>query len=344
MAIGVTRRDFVAPLAAATVSPLLRPFAARAQRAERVRRIGVILPGAEDSPSTRTVIAALRDGLRDLGWSEGRNLEIDVRYVGPGGLGGPGGGGGGIDSHVNELLRLAVEVIVCNTLAVTRAVQQQTRTVPIVFAGVGDPVAAGLIGSLARPEGNTTGITNLYYSIAGKWLEILKEAVPRVTRVAIVFNPEFNVTEGYFAVIDNAAPLLGLTAVRMPLHGADEIGPAFESFAAEPNGGIVVIPPGLFGGERESMFAAALRHRLPAIYHAGGYASEGGLMGYGVEPADLFRGSASYVDRLLRGAKPGDLPVQLPTRFEFVVNLKTARAMGLELPPMLIARADAVIE
>jgi putative tryptophan/tyrosine transport system substrate-binding protein len=300
-----------------------------------VRRIGVILVGTENTAPTRTVIAAFRDKLKELGWSEGRNLRIDFRYV--------GADASRIGAQVEELMKLSAEVIVCNTLMVTRAVQQQTRTIPIVFAGIGDPVATGVLGSLARPEGNTTGVTNLYYSIAGKWLEFLKQAAPRLARVALIYNPEFTVTEGWFAAVDAAAPALAVQLVRTPFHSAAELERAIGAFAAEPDGGAIVMPPGLLAGDREAMFALALRHRLPAIYQAGSYASEGGLMAYGIESADLFRSSAAFVDRL-RGAKPGDLPVQFPTRFEFVINLKTARAIGLTIPPMLVAQADEVIE
>jgi len=316
-------------------APVFVPLQARAQRSARIRRVGVLMVGAESSESTRVALAKFRDALREVGWSEGRNLQVNVRYV---------GAGDEIDSQVAEILRGAAEVIVCNSLAITRAVHQQTRTVPIVFAGVGDPVASGLLGSLARPEGNATGVTNVYYSIAGKWLEMLKEAAPRVIRVAIVFNPDFSLTEGWFDAIDAAAPLLGLNVIRTPFRNAADLEPAIDAFAATPDGGVAVIPPGLVADERATMFALALRHRLPAIYHSGSYASEGGLMGYGVETAEYFRSAASYVDRLLRGAKPGDLPVQSPSRFEFVVNLKTAKAIGLDIPATLVARADTVIE
>jgi len=324
------RRKFLAVLGGALAWPLV----ARAQ-AQRVRRIAVLIYGGDDSRGSRAQVAALRDGLKELGWLEDRNLRIDIRF----------------DSDPNRLRLLAEalvsqspDVIVVSTNAATKALQQHTQTIPIVFAGVGDPVIGGLVTSLVRPEANITGVTNLFYSIGGKWLELLKEVAPRLARVAMIFNPEFTTTEGWFAAIEAAAAMLDVKAVRIPVLNAGEIETVVGKFASEPNGGLIVVPPGLVGAERDMIFRQAAQSRLPAIYQAKAYALDGGLMSYGTDAADLFRQSAFFVDRILRGAKPGELPVQVPTKFELAINLKTAKAMGLEIPPMLVARADEVIE
>jgi putative ABC transport system substrate-binding protein len=307
---------------------------ARAQ-AQRVRRIAVLIYGGEDSRGSQAQVAALRDGLKELGWIEDRNLRIDVRFDSDPTR---------LRAYAEALASQAPDVIVVSTNAATKALQQQTQTVPIVFAGVGDPVINGLVASLARPEGNITGVTNLFYSIGGKWLELLKEIAPHLARVAIIFNPELTTTQGWFATIEAAAAMLGVQAIRTPVRNPAEIAAALGKFANEPNGALVVVPPGLVGAERDMVFQQAAQRRLPAVYQAKAYALDGGLMSYGADAADLFRQSSTLVDRILRGAKPGELPVQVPTKFELVVNLKTAKAMGLEIPSMLIARADEVIE
>jgi putative ABC transport system substrate-binding protein len=331
MTFFLERRKCLAVLGGA----LAWPLTARAQQPQRVRRIGVLIYGGEDSRGSQAQVAALRDGLKELGWLEDRNLRIDMRF----------------DSDPNRLRLLAealvsqaLDVIVVSTNAATKALQQQTQTIPIVFAGVGDPVVNGLVATLARPEGNITGVTNLFYSIGGKWLELLKEVAPRLARVAMIFNPEFTTTEGWFAAIEAAAAMLDVKAVRIPVLNSEEIENAVGKFASEPNGGLIVVPPGLVGAEREMIFRQAAQRRLPAIYQAKAYALDGGLMSYGTDAADLFRQSAVFVDRILRGARPSELPVQVPTKFELAINLKTAKAMGLEIPPMLVARADEVIE
>jgi putative tryptophan/tyrosine transport system substrate-binding protein len=310
------------------------PLGARAQ-APRVRRIGVLIYGGEDSRGSQAQVAALRDGLKELGWVEDRNLRIEVRFDSDPER---------LRAHAEALVSLAPDIIVVSTNAATRALRQQTQTIPIVFAGVGDPVVNGLVASLARPDGNITGVTNLFYSIGGKWLELLKEVAPRLATVAVIYNPEFTTTQGWFAAIEAAAAMLGVKAIRIPVRNPAEIEDAIGTFAREPNGGLIVVPPGLVGAERDVVFRQALQRRLPAIYQAKAYALDGGLMSYGADAADLFRQCSTFVDRILRGAKPGELPVQVPTKFELAINLKTAKAMGLEISPMLLARADEVIE
>jgi putative ABC transport system substrate-binding protein len=270
-----------------------------------------------------------------LGWTEGRNLRIDVRF-------------GSSDSdrvraYAEELVSLAPDVIVTTGAAQTRAVQQRTQTIPIVFVQVGDPIASGVVNSIARPEGNTTGITNLFLTISGKWLELLKEAVPGVARVALIFDPQFLVAEIYVASIEAAATAAAIKTIRAPVHNTTEIEHAIDALAAEPSGGLIVVPPPLASPYRQLIFKLAVQHRLPVIV-GDITAAEGGLMSYGPNRAELFRSGASYVDRILRGAKPRELPVQFPTRFELVVNLKAAKAIGLTIPESFLLRADEVIE
>jgi putative ABC transport system substrate-binding protein len=325
------RREFIAGIGIAVAWPVV----ARAQQSERMRRIGVLMPYAERDPVAEAYLSGFIRGLTDLGWTDGRNVRIDYRWA-----------AGSLDrmrASAKELADLQPDVIVVQSIPVTRAVQQQTRTIPIVFVAVGDPVANGLVGSLSRPDSNTTGVTNLFPSVAGKWLELLKEASPHIARAALLFNPEI-VDRNYLPAIEAAATQYAVTTVRIPIRDASEIERAIESFAAEPNGSLIVVPP-LVGPDQEWVSRLALRHRLPAIYANRVYAVEGGLMSYGPDLADLFRrGGASYVDRILRGAKPGDLPVQFPTKFELVVNLKTAKAIGLTIPEIFLLRADEVIE
>jgi len=320
------RREFIAGLGAGAAWP----FAARAQQPSRMRRVGLLLPGAEDDPLYRSDIALLRDSLQKLGWTEGHNLRIELRFGGR--------------AYAEELLGLAPEVIVTTGVAQTRAVQRRTQTIPIVFVRVGDPVASGVVKSIARPEGNTTGVTNLFLSIAGKWLELLREVAPHVARVALIFNPDLPAAEFYVASIEAAATTIAVKTIRTPVHNATEIEPTIDAFAAEPNGGLIVVPPPPDNASRQLIYRLAVQHRLPVIASDGFYPAEGGLISYGPNRDELFRMAASYVDRILRGAKPGDLPVQFPTRFDLVVNLKTAKASGLTIPESFLLRADEVIE
>ena len=300
-----------------------------------MRRIGVLLFSAENDPVTQTRLAALREGLEAAGWTEGRNLQIDYRF----GAADPAR----LLSSADELVRIAPDVIVTGATPATKAVLPLTMTIPIVFVEATNEVGFGVTGNLARLEGNATGITNLYMAIGTRWLELLREAAPRVTRMALLFNPDFD-SRGYLAAIEASAAAYGVQAVRMPARNADEIERAISTFATEPNGGLLVVPPRPTFTNIQLIFQLATRYRMPAIYPTKGFAAEGGLMSYGPNSADLFRNAATYVDRILRGEKPSELPVQFPTRFDLVVNLKAARAIGLEIPRALIARAAEVIE
>jgi putative ABC transport system substrate-binding protein len=297
-----------------------------------VRRVGWLLLANVYDSSTQVV--ALRDGLQKLGWIEDRNLKLEVRYA--------GSDPKAVAAYADELVRLAPDVIVTTGGAPTRALQQRTQTIPIVITGAGDPVDAGYVKSLARPGGNITGITNLYPSIGGKWLELIKDAAPRVTRAAILLSQ--NSRGGYVASIEAAATALTVEAIRTPYGNAAELERAIEAVAAQANGSLIVHPPGPTGADGDLLFKMAIKHRLPAIYQERSYVLQGGLMSYGSRSNDNVRQAASYVDRILRGANPSDLPVQFPTKFEFVINLRTAKAMGLDISLNMISIADEVIE
>src|SRR5215471_5073250 len=313
---------------------VLWSLGARAQPGERVRRVGVLIYGRADNRGSRAQADSLREGLQELGWLEGRNLRIELRY---------NSDRERIHIGAEELVRTSPDIIVANTNAATSALQRLTKTIPIVFAGVGDPVAGGLVTSLNRPGGNVTGITNLFFSLGGKWLELLKEIAPRLARVAIMYS-ELSAREDWFAAIEEAAPMFDVTLTKLAIRNLSDIERAIEQFAAEPNGALIIVPPVLVGADRDLILRLARDRRLPAIYPARTYSVDGGLMSYGPDGADLFRQAATYVDRILRGAKPSELPVQFPNKFELVINRGTAKSMGLEFPPMLIARADEVIE
>jgi len=324
------RREFIMLLAG-----MAWPLAAPAQPDGRVRRIGVLLFRAESDPEYQAWLAALRQKLEELGWIEGRNLRLDVRF-------------GAADfvrmrGIAQELVGLAPDVIVVSSSAGTRALQEQTQTIPIVFTHVGDPVASGVVKGIARPEGNVTGVTNLFPSIAGKWVELLKEAAPHVTRVGLIFNPELPATERYLAEIETAAAALAVKAIRTPVRSAAEVEGAIHHFAISQGGGLIMVPPTLAEAERELILRLTKQHRLPVVSSDKFFAAGGDLISYGPDSVDLFRTAASYVDRILRGAKPGELPVQFPTKFELVINLKTAAAIGLTIPESLLFRADEVI-
>ena len=337
------RREFITLLGGVAAAPaMLLPRAARAQQDGRMRRIAVLQgdAGSERDPAYQANLAVFREALTKLGWIEGRNLRIDHRA-----------GAGNLDrmrADAAELVGLAPDVIVTRTAAATQAMQRQTQSIPIIFTGVGgDPVGTGIVGSIARPEGNTTGFTNLFYSISGKWMELLKEAAPRIARVALVFNPDINSNilsgGGYAAPIEAAAPVLAVQLIKMPVRDGLELVRAIDAFAGEQNGGLLALP-GSIGVNRELLIRLAAQHRLPAVYPDRSFVAEGGLMSYGSIEIDRYRGAATYVDRILRGAKVGELPVQYPTKFELVVNLKTAKAIGLTIPETFLVRADEVIE
>jgi len=328
------RREFISLLAGAAAG---WPLATHAQPNDRVRLVGVLSSGAESDPYYRNLLRAFREGLQQQGWIEGRNLRIDARF-------------GALDfvrvqRNMHELVTLAPDAIVVGGADQTRMLQQRTQTIPIVFVQVADPIAVGLVGSIARPGGNTTGITNLFPSIAGKWLGLLKEAAPHVARVALVFNPEFPVNEIYLAAIEAAAAALPVKTIRAPVRTATDIDRAIDVVVAtEPNGGLIAVPPPGAEANRGLLFRLANQHRLPSISVDKHHISEGCLMSYGPDSGNLYRQAASYVDRILRGAKPGELPVQFPTKFEFVISLKTAKEIGLAIAPTLRALADEVIE
>jgi ABC-type uncharacterized transport system substrate-binding protein len=325
----IGRREFLAGLGGAVASP----FFARAQASGR--RLGVLIFGTPNDPIAHALLAALQDGLARLGWVEGKNLAVDFRIASDTAT---------IHSGAAEIVALAPDVIVSRSTVVTKALQNATATIPIVFLGAGDPIAGGLVASLARPGGNITGITDLYFTIGGKWLEMLKEAAPQVTRFGILFNPDLT-SSTYFPSIEAAAAQYDVQAVMMPTRSQAEIEQALEQFAAEPNGGLVVLPPAPVRAAREAIRAIALKYRLPAIYQNKYYVIEGGMMSYGPDSDDLFRrGGPAYVDRILRGAKPAAMPVQFATKFELAFNLRSAQAIGLDIPRALYSRADAKID
>jgi putative tryptophan/tyrosine transport system substrate-binding protein len=330
----VQRREFITLLGGTAAA---WPLAARAQQAGGARRIGWLIARAENDPASQAGRAALEEALAKLGWIEGRNLRIDVRFAAD-----------DIDrlrAYAAELVSLAPAVIVSGSAVATRAVQERTQTIPIVLVGGGDPAAIGLVQNIARPEGNTTGFPGPEPSIAGKWLELLKEAAPRVTRVAIVFNPNLAPTAPiYISLIEAAAPAFGVKAVELPIGNAISIVRALDAFAAEPNGGLLVLPPPATTAIRETIIPLAAQHRLPAIYPSQADAAAGGLLAYAANGIDQNRRAAYYVDRLLRGAKVSELPVQFPTKFELIVNLKTAKTIGLTIPESFLLRADELIE
>jgi putative tryptophan/tyrosine transport system substrate-binding protein len=325
------RREFVAGLGA-TAWPLV----AGAQQGDRVRRIGVLSTRAEIAPGWQANRTALLDELAKFGWIEGRNVRIEFRF-----------GAGNVEvmrAHAAELVRLAPDVIVTSGNAATRAAQQATQTIPIVMAAGGDPAVTGMFRNLARPEGNITGFSTPEPSIAGKWLELLKEAAPNLTRIAVLYNPETGLmAPRYVDAIKMAAPTFSVEIVVLPVRDAFEIVRAVDKFAAEPNGGlIVVLNPS--AAELDAILPLTLQYRLPAIYQLVSVAAAGGLMSYGVDTTDFYRLAASYVDRLLRGAKVNELPLQFATKFRLVVNLKAAEAIGLTIPEPFLLRADEVIQ
>jgi putative tryptophan/tyrosine transport system substrate-binding protein len=326
------RREFIGLLAGAATA---WPLGARAQQNNHVRRIGFLMSSAETDTVAQSRVAAFREGLQQLGWTEGRNIRIDYRWAGDFGR---------IRSYAEELVRLSPDVMVANGNPVVAAVLQQTRTVPIVFVQVADPVGSGFIQSLARPGGNITGLTNFELSMAGKWLELLKEIAPTLTRVAVILHPETAAHVAFLRVIQAMAPSVGVALTVAGVHDAVEIEGALTTFAAGANGGVIVLPHPVTGNHRDVIIRLAQRGHLPTIAPFEYFAVDGTLMSYGVDSRDLFRRAGSYVDRILKGENPGDLPVQGPTKFEFVINMKAAKALGLTVPPSILLRADEVIE
>jgi putative ABC transport system substrate-binding protein len=328
------RREFITILGgvAATWS-----FAVQAQQGERMRHIGVLTSrAAADDPDGRVRSAAFLQELQQLGWTDGRNIRIDYRW----GAGDPEN----IRKYAAELVALAPDVILASGTATVGPLLQATRSVPIVFAQVTDPVGAGFIDSLAHPGGNATGFLLFEYSISGKWLELLKEIAPRVTRAAVIRDPAQTAGTGQFAVIQSVAPSVGMEVSTINVRDAAEIERAIAAFARTANGGLIVTASALSVVHRDLIVKLAARHKLPAVYYRRQYATDGGLISYGPDVAEQNRRAARYVDRILRGEKPADLPVQAPNKYELVINLKTAKAMGITIPPSVLARADEVIE
>jgi putative ABC transport system substrate-binding protein len=328
----VKRREFITLLGGAAAWPL----AARAQQPERMRRIGVLEPLAVDDPEALARVTAFAQGLQQLGWTDGRNIRIDIRWA--------AGNADEIRKQASELVGLAPDAILTSTSPSMVALRRVTRTVPIVFVQVLDPVGAGFVASLGRPGGNASGFTLFEFGFSGKWLELLKEITPGVKRAAILRDPDSPAGIGQFAAIQTVAPSFGVELIPLDVYDAAEIEPAIEVFARSSNGGLIVAASIIAAAHPEMIIAQAARYRLPAVYSDPAFAIRGGLSSYGPDRVDQFRRAAGYVDRILKGEKPADLPVQAPTKYELVINLKTAKALGLEVPPTLLARADEVIE
>jgi putative ABC transport system substrate-binding protein len=329
----VRRREFNTLLGRAAAG---WPFAARAQQRERMRRVGVLLPAAADDSQFQTWVGAFLQALALLGWSIGRNVRIDTRWA--------TANAETIRSHAAELAALVPDVILAHGNAAVGALLQTTRTLPIVFPVIGDPVAGGFVESLARPGGNATGFMNFDFSFSGKWLEVLKQIAPSVTRVAVLRDPALGSGTSQFAVIQAVAPSLRMEVNPVNMRDAGEIERAITAFARGSNSGLIVTAGGAAQRHRDLIITLAAQHKLPTVYYERFYVAAGGLISYGASLIDQYQRAASYVDRILKGEKPAELPVQLATKFEMVINLKTASALGLEIPPMLLARADEVIE
>jgi putative ABC transport system substrate-binding protein len=329
------RREFITLLGGAATT---WPLAARAQQTGGLRRIGVLMGWAESDVEAQSYLAAFVQGLRQLGWADGGNVRIDYRWVND--------DINRIRTFAKELAELRPDVILATTTPVTVALQRETRTIPIVFVIVSDPVGAGLVTSLSRPGGNITGFINVEAAMGGKWLELLKEIAPRVRRDAIMFNPDTAPGGGSYFLpsIEATARALKIASIAAPVRSDTEIEAAITSLGREPGGGLVLMTDGFTFVHRSQIISVSDRNKVPAVYYDKIFAREGGLLAYGTDAGDIFRRSAPYIDRILRGAKPADLPVQLPTKFELVINLKTAKTLGLTVPQSLLARADEVIE
>jgi putative tryptophan/tyrosine transport system substrate-binding protein len=327
------RREFIGLIGGAAI---MRPLAANAQQGQRMRRIGVLMNLAADDPLGQPRLAAFVQGLHELGWTDGGNVRIDTRWA--------AGDADRFRIDAAELVALAPDVILAATTPGVAAVQQATQTVPIVFVLVVDPVSAGFVSSLARPGGNTTGLALYEFGTSAKWLELLKQIAPGVTRVAVIWDPSLVSGIGQWEAIQAVAPSFGVDLSPIDAREAGEIKRAIAAFAHSANGGLIVTASPAQVVQRKLIITQAAAHRLPAIYSARFNAADGGLISYGPDLIDEYKRAAGYVDRILKGEKPADLPVQAPTKYELVINLKTAKALGLEVPPTLLARADEVIE
>jgi putative tryptophan/tyrosine transport system substrate-binding protein len=327
------RRDFITLLGGAAVA---WPLRARAQQPDRMRHIGLLTGGTADQPENKARMAAFLLGLQELGWTDGRNLQIVYRWM--------GGNAADTRKSASELAALAPDVILATGGAGAGPMVQATRTVPIVFVIVPDPVGSGFVKSLSRPGGNATGFMMFEYSLCGKWLELLKQIAPRVTRAAVLRDPAIEAGIGQFAVIQSVAPSVGVEVSPINLTNAAEIESEVTAFAGSANGGLISTASALSLIHRDLIITLAARYKLPAVYQERAYVAAGGLASYGPNFIDQYRRAASYVDRILKGEKPADLPVQAPTKYELAINLKTAKTLGLTVPLSLLARADEVIE
>jgi putative ABC transport system substrate-binding protein len=328
----IRRREVIALLGGAAAWPL----AARAQQGERVRRIGVLIGGNENDPELKRRVSAFTQAIAALGWTDIRNVRMDLRW-----------GGGDINrilALAHELVGLQPDIIVTAGTPATAALQRETRTIPIVFAGVADPVASGLVARLDRPGGNITGFATMEASLGGKWLELLSEIAPGLKRAAIMFNPDLGPISSFMPSFEAAARSLKITPIAAPVRSDVEIETAIIALGRESGGGLVVMPDAFMVAHRAQIISAAGRSNVPAVYVIPRFVRDGGLLSYGVPQPDIWRRAATYLDRILRGEKPGDLPVQFPTKFEMVVNRKAATALGLAIPPSIMLRADEVIE
>jgi putative ABC transport system substrate-binding protein len=328
----MNRRELIAGLGGAAAWPL----AARAQQGNRMRRIGVLIPFNENDPRAKTIVSAFTQALAGLGWTDGRNVRIDLRWWGD--------DINRIRALARELVGLQPDIILTGGSPATVAVQRETRTIPIVFANAADPVVSGVVARLDQPGGNTTGFANDEASLGGKWLELLSEIAPGLKRAAFMFDPDGAGLSIFGPSLETAARSLKVAPITAPIHSDGEIETAIIALGREPGGGLVVIPDVFMAAHRASIILAAARNNVPAVFNESDFVRDGGLLSYGPDRVDTFRRTASYVDRILRGEKPGDLPVQFPTKFEMAVNRKTAKALGLEVPLSILVRADEVIE
>ena len=327
------RRDFITLIGGAAA---VRPLAARAQQVERVRRIGILIPFSGNDPETQARVAAFKQHLQNLGWTDGRNLHIDYRFTGDDTQ--------RIRVGAEELVAVAPDVIFVYANQSVAALRQATRVIPIVFAQVSDPVGSGFVASLAHPGGNITGFQNFEAEIGGKWLEVLRQIAPTVRRVAVVHNPDIAANIAFLNAAQAASTSVGMTVTAAGVRSAADMESTLTAFGREPNGGVIVVPSPINLTNRELIIASAARLGLPAIYPYRYFCKSGGLASYGFDQIEQNRGAAAYVDRILKGEKPADLPVQAPTKYELIINLKTAKALGLTVPPSVLASADEVFE
>jgi putative ABC transport system substrate-binding protein len=325
------RRAFIAGLGSSAAWPVV----ARAQQADRVRRIGVLTGRDENDPVVKTIISAFAQALAEVGWTDGRNVRMDFRW---------GGDINWIAALAQELVGLRPDIILTTTTSAALALQRETRTIPIIFAGVSDPVASGIVAQLDHPGGNITGFATTEALLGGKWLELLSEIAPGLKRAAIMFNPDTAPASAYMPSFEAAARSLKVEPIIAPVHGDVDIEMAIITLGRKPGGGVVVMPDVFMFAHRAPVISAAAQNKVPAAYPQSLFARDGGLLSYGVDLVDQCRRAATYVDRILRGAKPAELPVQLPTKIEMVINLKTAKALGLTIPEILLATADEVIQ